>query len=119
MEKYVFVQRTREFATKLKTEIYQANCIDNSISEREAKQGWKLLWDGKTTEGWRGAKLTTFPEGGWKIENGMLKVLKSDGGESTNGGDIVTVKKYKSFELSVDFRITEGANSGIKYFVYT
>lgn len=115
----ICTEKPEKYATKLKTEIFQANCIDNSISEREAKDGWKLLWDGKTTEGWRGAKLTTFPVGGWKIENGMLKVLKSDGGESTNGGDIVTVKKYKNFELSVDFRITEGANSGIKYFVDT
>lgn len=115
----IHTENPSKFSTKLKKEIYQANCIDNSISEREAKEGWKLLWDGKSTEGWRGAKLTTFPVGGWKIENGMLKVLKSDGGESTNGGDIVTVRKYKNFELSVDFRITEGANSGIKYFVDT
>jgi hypothetical protein len=78
-----------------------------------------LLWDGKTTEGWRGAKLTTFPSKGWVIDNGILKVMKSDGGESTNGGDIVTVKKYKNFILKVDFMITPGANSGIKYFVNT
>ncbi|MFZ4581740.1 MAG: 3-keto-disaccharide hydrolase, partial [Paludibacter sp.] len=108
-----------KYTTKLKQEIYQANCIDNSVSAAEIKEGWKLLWDGKTTEGWRGAKLTTFPEGGWKIENGILKVLNADGAESTNGGDIVTIKKYKNFELSVDFKITEGANSGIKYFVDT
>ena len=99
--------------------IHQANCIDNSISEREQEQGWKLLWDGKTTVGWRGARLKTFPAKGWIIENGILKVQKSDGGESTNGGDIVTIKKYRNFELQVDFRITEGANSGIKYFVDT
>lgn len=115
----ICTENPSKFATKMKKDIYQANCIDNSISDREAREGWKLLWDGKTTAGWRGAKLTTFPEGGWKIENGMLKVLKSDGGESTNGGDIVTINKYKNFELSVDFRITEGANSGIKYFVDT
>jgi hypothetical protein len=93
--------------------------IDNTISEREAKDSWKLLWDGKSTEGWRGAKLKTFPQKGWEIKNGELSVLKSDGGESTNGGDIVTIKKYKNFELSVDFKITKGANSGIKYFVDT
>ena len=105
--------------TPYKKEIYQANCIDNTISAEETERGWKLLWDGKTSEGWRGAKLTTFPTGGWKIENGILKVLNSNGAESANGGDIVTVKKYKNFELSVDFKITEGANSGIKYFVDT
>ena len=97
----------------------EVNRIDNFISKTEASQGWKLLWDGKTTEGWRGAKLKTFPDKGWKIENGVLKVLKSGGGESANGGDIVTTRKYKNFELSVDFMITKGANSGIKYFVDT
>lgn len=84
--------------------------IPNYISPQEAKEGWKLLWDGKTTDGWRGAKLTDFPKAGWKIDekNGTLSVLKSDGGESTNGGDIVTKKKYKNFELVVDFKITKG-----------
>ena len=100
-------------------EIYQANWIDNTLSIEEAATGWKLLWDGKTTAGWRGAKLSTFPLGGWKIENGILKVLNSNGAESANGGDIVTANKFKNFELSVDFKITEGANSGIKYFVDT
>jgi len=88
--------------------------IDNTISEKEKAEGWKLLWDGKTTEGWRGAKLKTFPAKGWVVENGVLKVVKSGG-----GGDIVTVKKYKDFELSVDFKITPRANSGIKYFIDT
>jgi hypothetical protein len=100
-------------------EIPQANSIANTISKREAGDGWKLLWDGKTTNGWRGGKLKAFPEKGWKIEDGVLKVVKADGGESANGGDIVTVQKYRNFELSVDFRITSGANSGVKYFVDT
>ena len=75
-----------------------------------------MLWDGKTTNGWRGAKLAEFPEGGWGIKNGVLSVLSSGGEESTNGGDIVTTEKYGDFELKVDFKITEGANSGIKYY---
>lgn len=95
----------------------QVNCIVNTISPKEAKEGWALLWDGKTTNGWRGAKISNFPEKGWVVDNGILKVLKSGGGESTNGGDIVTTRKYKNFILSVDFKITEGANSGVKYFV--
>lgn len=90
---------------------------DNTLTTTEKRTGWKLLWDGKTTNGWRGAKMATFPAKGWKIENGILKVLPGNGGESTNGGDIVTTKVYKSFILSVDFKITKGANSGIKYFV--
>lgn len=95
----------------------ERNIIANTISPREAKDGWALLWDGKTNNGWRGAKLDAFPKKGWKIEDGILKVMKSGGAESANGGDIVTTRKYKNFILTVDFKITEGANSGVKYFV--
>ena len=95
----------------------QVNAIDNALSPREKADGWQLLWDGKTSEGWRGARLNTFPEKGWTIRDGVLTVEKGNGGESTNGGDIVTTKKYRNFMLSVDFQITQGANSGIKYFV--
>lgn len=95
----------------------EENMIANTLSPWEKSRGWRLLWDGKTTEGWKGAKIETFPEKGWTIEDGLLKVLKSGGAESANGGDIVTTRKYKNFILSVDFKITEGANSGIKYFV--
>lgn len=95
----------------------EVNAITNTISPDEAKDGWVLLWDGETTKGWRGAKLNEFPEKGWSIKDGILKVEKSTGGESTNGGDIVTNKKYKNFILKTDFKITKGANSGIKYFV--
>ncbi|MBR5661727.1 MAG: DUF1080 domain-containing protein [Bacteroidales bacterium] len=90
---------------------------DNTLTSQEKKEGWALLWDGKTTEGWRGAKLDAFPDHGWVVEDGVLKVLRSDGSESTNGGDIITTRLYKNFILKVDFKITEGANSGIKYFV--
>ena len=90
---------------------------DNMLTDQEKREGWKLLWDGKTTEGWRGAKLTTFPTKGWRIEDGVLKVETANGAESGNGGDIVTNQSYHNFILKVDFKITEGANSGIKYFV--
>lgn len=99
--------------------IVQYSYLKNQLSEREKAEGWKLLWDGKTTEGWRGAKLTEFPQEGWSIENGELIVADAGGEESENGGDIVTIKKYENFELEVDFKLTKGANSGIKYFVDT
>ncbi|NQT26590.1 DUF1080 domain-containing protein [candidate division KSB1 bacterium] len=99
--------------------IPQVSYLTNQLTEREKAEGWQLLWDGKSTTGWRGAKLDQFPESGWKIEDGILAVQKSDGGESTNGGDIVTVQQFGDFELEVDFKITKGANSGIKYFVDT
>ena len=96
---------------------YQNGKKDNVLTEAEKKEGWKLLFDGKTTNGWRGAKLDYFPEKGWQVKEGELTVLSSNGAESANGGDIITVDTYKNFELSVDFKITPGANSGIKYFV--
>lgn len=91
----------------------------NNLTVDEKKKGWKLLWDGKTTNGWRGAKLTEFPTNGWEIKNGVLNVLSSGGAESSAGGDIVTTELYKDFELTVDFKLTPGANSGIKYYVDT
>lgn len=89
----------------------------NQLTEAEKADGWQLLFDGQTTRGWRGAHRETFPPHGWKVEDGQLIVLASDGSESTNGGDIVTEGEYAAFEFSVDFKLTEGANSGIKYFV--
>lgn len=105
--------------TPISTNIPQVSYLTNTLSEKEKKEGWQLLWDGKTTNGWRGAKLNSFPDNGWNIENGILAVEANDGKESTNGGDIVTIKKYKNFELEIDFKFAEGANSGIKYFVDT
>lgn len=89
----------------------------NTLSPDEKAQGWRLLWDGKTTEGWRSAKAETFPSHGWKMEDGVLTVLESGGKESAAGGDIITTERFSRFELSVDFKITTGANSGVKYFV--
>ncbi len=91
----------------------------NNLTVSEQKGGWEMLWDGKTTNGWRGAKLDKFPESGWEIENGELTVLASDGAESAAGGDIVTTDSFSNFKLSVDFKLTPGANSGIKYYVDT
>lgn len=91
----------------------------NRLGIDEEKNGWELLWDGTTSNGWRGARLDDFPSKGWLIENGELTVLSSGGEESNAGGDIVTEGLYGNFELQLDFKITKGANSGIKYFVDT
>ena len=89
----------------------------NTLTAEEKAAGWKLLWDGKTTDGWRSARGPQFPKGGWTIANGELVVNETGGAESAAGGDIITVDKYSDFELLVDFKITPGANSGIKFFV--
>ncbi len=115
----ILTEELEQYRMPEKSDVKQINQIANTLSEREAADGWVLLWDGKSSDGWRGAKQDSFPEAGWSMADGILKVHKSDGGESTNGGDIVTTRLYKDFMLKVDFRITEGANSGIKYFVDT
>ena len=97
----------------------QYNYIVNTLSARERAAGWKLLWDGKTSVGWRGAKLTTFPTQGWEMNGGELSVLQTEGREAAAGGDIVTVDEYENFELTLEYRLTPGANSGVKYFVNT
>jgi len=97
--------------------LHQYNCIPNTISEREAADGWKLLWNGKDFSGWVCAKNGGPVTSQWQIEDGILKVTAADGAESNRGGDIFTEAKYRNFILSVDFKITKKANSGIKYFV--
>ncbi len=89
----------------------------NQLTEEEKAEGYKLLWDGETTEGWRNAYAETFPEFGWIIKDGMLIVEESGGGEAEHGGDIVTLDEYDNFDLTLAFKLTEGANSGIKYYV--
>jgi len=80
-----------------------------SLSQAEAAAGWKLLFDGKTAEGWRGYRMETFPEKGWAVEDGCLHLLPG------GGGDILTEKTYGDFELSLEWKATEGANSGVMF----
>ncbi|MFM8349104.1 MAG: DUF1080 domain-containing protein, partial [Bacteroidota bacterium] len=97
--------------------IYMANFVPNTLTDQERSNGVSLLWDGKSTTGWRGAYKEKFPEKGWEIRDGELSVQPSGGGESVNGGDIVTEKLFGAFDLQFEFRLTPGANSGVKYAV--
>ncbi len=97
--------------------VYVVNFTANSLTPYEKKNGWQLLFDGTTRKGWKSATGTAFPAKGWTIANGCLNVLSSEGKEATNGGDIVTDKEYAAFDLSFNFKLTPGANSGVKYFV--
>jgi hypothetical protein len=109
--------QTQNLTPSPETPIFIVNTQLNKLSEQEIKNGVKLLWDGQTTNGWRGAYKEKFPDKGWEIKDGVLSVLKSGGAESTNGGDIVTTEEFGAFDLQFQFKLTEGANSGIKYFV--
>ena len=97
--------------------VYVVDLVPNYLSEQEKKSGYRLLFDGHSSAGWTGAYKKSFPEKGWLIDQGEISVLPSGGGESVNGGDIVTNEEFSAFDLSFDFRITPGANSGVKYFV--
>lgn len=109
--------RTTNLKPTKQDHIYVVNLVPNQVSAQEKAQGYSLLWDGKTSQGWVSAHQAHFPAKGWRMAGGELEVQESNGAESTNGGDIVTRKQYRAFELKFDFKLTEGANSGIKYFV--
>lgn len=81
-----------------------------ALSKQETKQGWTLLFDGKSFNGWQKSNGQPFTGTGWKAENGVLSTT----GEG-HGGDIVTSKDFGDFELSLDFKLEKGTNSGIKY----
>ncbi|MDI1248102.1 MAG: DUF1080 domain-containing protein [Lacunisphaera sp.] len=89
----------------------------NTLTAAEKAAGWRRLWDGRTGDGWRSAQAASFPAKGWMMQDGVLHVLDSGGAEAVGGGDIITREQFSHFELTVDFRLTPGANSGIKYFV--
>ena len=90
---------------------------DNQLTQKEKKEGWLLLFDGETMNGWRRIYTNRLPESGWYVADGCLVVEKSGSGESAGGGDLITIREYDNFVLTFDFKMTPGANSGIKYFV--
>ncbi|MGI8634294.1 MAG: 3-keto-disaccharide hydrolase [Segetibacter sp.] len=97
-------------------DIYVVNTIPNDLSSQEKKTGYSLLWDGKTTKGWRDAYTPRFPEKAWEIKDSSLNVA-ADSKALGTGRDIMTIDQFGAFILKFDFKLTPGANSGIKYFV--
>jgi hypothetical protein len=100
-----------------KKPVFVVSTVKNELTPEEKSQGWKLLFDGVSSTGWESARKEAFPKEGWTIEDGILTIQKSDGSEARTFGDIVTTEQYSAFDLAFDFKLTEGANSGVKYFV--
>src|SRR5882724_1306939 len=92
----------------------------NTLTAQENAGGWRLLWDGKTTDGWRSPKSDEFPVNSWSMTDGVLTVdpgSTNGEAEAQSGGDIITRERFSNFELTADFKTTPGCNSGIKIFV--
>src|SRR5437773_7829709 len=83
----------------------------NQLSDEEKAAGWKLVFDGKTTQDWRGFKMPSFPAQGWIVEDGWLHCL------GKNGGDIITDAEFDDFEFQWEWKQASGGNSGVKYFI--
>lgn len=101
------------FAVLFSGTMLQAQESDNSLTKKEQRQGWKLLFNGKNLDGWTSVGKDNPPSSGWQVENGVLSTVKTEG---RGGGDIITKEEFSDFELSLDFKISKGGNSGIKYF---
>jgi hypothetical protein len=87
----------------------------NNLSPQEKAQGFKMLFNGKDFTGWRAVHQTKMPEKRWSVIDGTINISPSDGSET--GNDIVTDEQFGAFELTFEFKLTEGANSGLKYFI--
>ena len=93
------------------------NFSPNQLHEQEQAQGWRLLFNGKNLEGWRSAFRVSAPSAGWTVHDGALHIQGSDGSEARSFGDLVSTDTFSTFEFCFDFKLSEGANSGVKYFV--
>jgi hypothetical protein len=87
-----------------------ADATPNTLTAKEKADGWKLLFDGKTADGWHAYRGKDVPSA-WKVIDGALVVSPKNG----KGGDIVTDDQYENFDLKFEWKVTEGANSGVMY----
>jgi 3-keto-disaccharide hydrolase len=88
----------------------------NRLTRAEKAAGWRLLFDGKTFDGWRGFHSDKVPAG-WAIEEGCIKKVPAQGELGQAGGDLITLDQFENFEFSIEWKLSKGANSGIKYLI--
>jgi 3-keto-disaccharide hydrolase len=89
----------------------------NTLTDAEQKAGWILLFDGHSLDGWRGYKKPDATDSRWQVEDGTLTLTANNGKDTHGERDIISKDTFEQFELSFDWRIAEGGNSGVKYFV--
>ncbi len=106
----IITDKAASYATPYSKDIPQNSYLVNELSIREKDEGWRLLFDGSTAEGWRSVDSTLFPETGWVVEDGELRTISP-------GGSIITNDIFGDFELILDFKYQRVGNSGIKYFI--
>ncbi len=99
---------------KPKEDTTQATEVETTMVDAAKEDNWIVLFDGTSTDIWRGYLLNGFPESGWVVEEGSLKCEGAkEGDEGHGGGDIITTQKFDDFELELEWKISEGGNSGI------
>jgi hypothetical protein len=108
--------KTTDLKATETADVFVVNLLPNTLCQAEKEQGWKLLFDGKTTNGWIAAGQDKFPSEGWKVEDGTMMAIANTKEKPVKGTDIVTEEKFSAFELQFEFNFAEGANSGVKYF---
>jgi hypothetical protein len=88
----------------------------NQLTEGEKADGWRLLFDGKTFDGWRGFHSDKVPAG-WAMEDGCIKKVPAESEPSQASGDLITADQFDNFEFSIEWKLSKGANSGVKYLI--
>jgi hypothetical protein len=89
-----------------------AGTAPNTLTAEEKAAGWRLLFDGRSLDGWRGYRRDTLPETGWEITGGILRTIPK-----VEGGELITRKKFSDFGFTWEWRVPPGGNNGVKYFV--
>lgn len=114
----IITENLEQYRSKNQPHARQVSYLTNTLTQEEVRKGWRLLWDGKTTKGWKRAKSDNFPKHGIEMVNGTIHFLKhQESKDYKKSGDIVTQEKFDNFELEADVMFKKGGNSGVKYFV--
>jgi hypothetical protein len=107
----------RQYLADFMPRLFRESASANALTSEEKAAGWRLLFDGQTTQGWRGFKAAATDQGPWAVEDGCLKRPAAGTGRAMRGGDLVTTDTFSDFDLRWEWRVGEKGNSGIKYFV--